>query len=126
MLRDAANFGMYANSPYRGRRLAALDHYSIEETNANAALAGLARVTRRLADVNLANLEAQDMGSMSPAHRVTHLHRLADASFLAAKDVDSMSRSQLDEHRRRLKYGRRVPRALAELMEEIEELRRYY
>merc|ERR1711900_68525 len=102
---DAANFGRYANM--RSRRLAALDHYSIEETNASAALAGLARVTRRLADVNLANLEAQDMGSMSPAHRVTHRHRLADASFLAAKDVDSMSRSQLDEHRRRLKYGRR-------------------
>jgi len=87
-------------------------------------LSDLAGLTRRLADVKLANTKAKDVNIMSPAELVIHQRRLADAMFLAAKDVDSMSISELDTHRRRLKYGRRVPPTLAELTEEIEERQR--
>jgi len=84
-------------------------------------LTDLARLTRRLAEVNLANLEAQDMDAMLPAQRFMHRRNLADATRMAAKDVYSMSSSELAKHRRRLKYGVRVSDVLAALMEEVED-----
>jgi len=99
----------------RRRRLGRSDD-EIKDT-----LTDLARLTRRLAEVNLANLEAQDMDAMLPAQRFMHRRNLADATRMAAKDVYSMSSSELAKHRRRLKYGVRVSDVLAALMEEVED-----
>lgn len=95
------------------RRLAATDTF-----------AELACLTQRLADGNLANLEAQDESTMLPAQRFMHRRRLADATRMAAKDVYSMSTPQLATHRRRLKYGVNVSDVLAALMEDVEDLQR--
>merc|ERR1711964_909531 len=49
----------------------------------------------------------------------TEVRRLADHARMEAKDVDSMSPSELVLHRRRLTYGVRVSPVLGALMDEI-------
>merc|ERR1711964_445063 len=58
------------------------------------------------------------------AEEVLHRRRLDDTARMEAKDVDSMSPSELTLHRRRLAYGARVSPVLAALMDEIEEAKR--
>merc|ERR1712034_196696 len=87
----------------------------------HAAFTNLARLTQRLADTNKAHLEKLNVNAMLPAQQFMHRRRLADATRMAAKDVYSMSSSQLATHRRRLKYGVRVSDVLAALMEEVED-----
>merc|ERR1711964_116463 len=62
-----------------------------------------------------------DMNAATPSLRVLHHRSLADAASMAAKNVDAMSPDELTLHRRRMTCG---SRALAALMEKIEEQQR--
>merc|ERR1711964_443159 len=62
-----------------------------------------------------------DVNDTTPSLRVLHHRRLANAASMAAKNVDVMSPDELTMHRRRMTDG---TRALAALMEKIEEQQR--
>lgn len=67
----------------------------------------------------LTQLKDQEESGMSPAEQVLHRRRLSYAERLEAKDVDSMSTSQLKAHRRRLTHGPGVSPVMASLLEDI-------
>jgi len=62
-----------------------------------------------------------DVNVATPSLRVLHHRSLANAAIMAAKNVDAMSPDELTMHRRRMTDG---IRALADLMEKIEEQQR--